>query len=81
MSLICGYNLKSNPSINVTWTNPQGEQVLNSERCTMDDGPEVVQLNISNVTKNDNGMWRCSMQMLDMNQNFNIDINLSVLGI
>lgn len=47
----------------------------------MDDGPEVVQLNISNVTKNDNGMWRCSMQMLDMNQNFNIDINLSVQGI
>ena len=65
----------------MTWTNPQGERVLNSERYTMDDGPEVVQLNISNVTKNDNGMWRCSMQMLDMNQNFNIDINLSVLGI
>lgn len=78
VSLICGYNLKSNPFTNVTWSNPSEERVLNSGRYTMDDGPEVVQLNISDVTKSDSGTWRCSMQMLEEEKI--IDISLSVLG-
>ena len=81
MSLICGYNLKSNPSTNVTWSNPRGESVHNSGRYMIDDGPEVVQLNIRSVTKSDGGTWRCSLQMLDIDQEENIfDITLSTLG-
>lgn len=83
VSLICGYNLKSNPSTNVTWSNPKGEKVPNSERYMMADGPEVVQLNIRNVTESDSGTWKCSMPQLPHKDQeemvFNI-INLSVLG-
>lgn len=83
VSLICGYNLKSNPPSSVTWSNPRGERVLNSEKYSMDDGPEVVQLNISNVTESDGGTWKCSLQILDkdVDQKENMfNISLSVLG-
>ncbi len=77
MSIICGYNLKSHPSATISWTDPRGKEVTNSERYTLDDGPNVIQLNISNVTESDNGMWKC---LLNKDQEEKT-INLSVLGI
>ena len=59
MSLICGYKLRSNPQAQITWTNPSENIVQNGERYILDDGPEVVRLNISSANKSDGGKWRC----------------------
>ena len=61
--LICGYDLKSNPSAIISWTNPNGEPVMSDERFTMNNGLEEVSLEIANVGKDDNGTWNCTVDM------------------
>ena len=61
--LICGYDLKSNPSAIVSWTNPDGEPVMNGERFTMSNGLEEVSLKIANIGKDDNGTWNCTVEL------------------
>ena len=63
MRLICGYDLKSNPSAIVSWINPDGEPITISERFTMNNGPEEVSLKIANVDKDDNGTWTCTVEV------------------
>lgn len=60
VSLICGYNLDSNPSVNITWTNPQRKVVHNSDRYILDNGPDIVRLNITNTSGDDHGTWTCN---------------------
>ncbi len=59
MSLICGYNLNSNPPANITWMDPQKKPVEASSLFVLDDGPTVVRLNISSARNSDNGTWIC----------------------
>ncbi len=66
VSLICGYNLDSNPPVNITWTDPQGNVVQNSDRYILDNGPEIVRLNITNTSNNDNGTWKCNSAKFEM---------------
>ena len=81
MSLICGYNLESNPSATVTWTNPKREEVHNIEGYIIDEGPEVVRLNISKATESDSGVWTCSvLQHFDKEQEETFNVTLGVLG-
>ena len=63
VSLICGHDLKSNPSAIIRWTNPKGEPITSSERYTMNNGPEEVSLEIANVGKDDNGTWTCTVEV------------------
>lgn len=91
VSLVCGYNLDSNPPAIITWTDPKGDRVVNNGRYILDDGPKVVQLNISTTSKSDSGIWVCSVlvnkHVLDKDQ-INIqeemttkfNISLEVLG-
>ena len=60
VSLICGYKLDSYPPVNITWTDPKGNVILNSDRYIQDNGPEIVRLNITNTSKHDNGRWTCN---------------------
>ena len=60
VSLICGYNLDSNAPVNITWTNPQGNVIHNSDRYIYDNGPEIVRLNITSTSNDDGGTWMCS---------------------
>ena len=62
MSLICGYNLDSNPKAAITWTDPQWKPVKASNLIILDDGPMVVRLNISNASNSDNGTWTCTVE-------------------
>ena len=66
ISLICGYNLESNPQPQITWTKPsgKGEDLLSDNRYSRSDGPEVVSLNITSVNKHDNGTWRCTVELV-----------------
>lgn len=61
VSLVCGYNVASNPPAIISWSDPQGKPVENSDIYTIDKGPEVVRLNISNATRENNGTWKCSL--------------------
>ena len=80
MSLICGFNLDSNPLSTVIWTDPENRQILESHsRYTLDDGPEVVLLNISETMEADTGMWQCSVKYEDQNV-VTFNITLKVLG-
>ena len=36
---------------------------MSSKNYTLDNGPVVVQLNISNVSKSDSGTWKCSIKV------------------
>lgn len=65
VSLVCGYNLHSNPSATITWTNPQGKSVTSGDTYTLDNGPEVVQLNITNTSRSDCGKWACTVKVED----------------
>ena len=63
MSLTCGRDLEFNPSVIIRWTNPNGEPVTNSERYTMNNGPDEVSLEIANVDKDDNGTWTWTVEV------------------
>ena len=63
VSLVCGYNLIGNPSAVISWTNPQNKQVNNSGRYQVDNGPKVVQLNITEASKSDGGTWKCTVKV------------------
>ena len=62
--MVCGHGLDSNPRAAITWTNPQGEVVpANSDGYIMNNGPAVVQLNITRVEKSDKGKWMCKVEV------------------
>ena len=74
VSLTCGYNLDSNPPVNISWTDPHGNVIHNSDWYIQDNGPEIVRLNVTNVTNNDNGTWKCNYG------NANFELTLIVVG-
>ena len=57
-SLVCGTGLDSNPQATITWTAPDGTAVVDNARYNLDNGPEVVQLNITHTFLSDTGIWR-----------------------
>lgn len=93
VSLICGYDLDSNPQAIITWTDPRGNKVTDNDQYLADDGPEVVQLDITRASISDSGMWRCSVNVISTysfswlknisdvyNRTQEVEINLSVVG-
>ena len=71
VSLVCGYNLIANPSPEVSWTDPQNKQVANGSRYVMENGPEVVRLNIVKASESDNGTWSCTVNVNGSYDSFN----------
>jgi hypothetical protein len=62
ISLICGYNLDSNPAaVNITWIDPLQEPVTNNSNYHQHDGPELVQLNIFRASASHSGIWKCNI--------------------
>ena len=83
VSLVCGYNLGSEPLASVTWTDPQGNVVTNSDLYAIDNGPSVVRLNITSTNKIHNGTWKCNITVTYADGSVNetvIDIPLVVHG-
>lgn len=62
-SLVCGYQLHSNPPANITWLYPNGSTVENSDRIIRDNGPDLVQLNITDTSVSDGGNWTCRIEV------------------
>ena len=63
VSLVCGYQLRSNPPAIITWLYPNGSTVENSDRIIMDSGSELVQLNVTNTSSSDSGTWTCRIEV------------------
>ena len=63
-TLVCGTNLTGNPEPTVQWMDNNNTEVRrNDSRFVFDDGPEIVSLSIFNVTVEDDGIWRCVVQV------------------
>ena len=65
VSLICGYQLQSNPVAEITWIDPEGNTVRNSDRITMENGNNVIKLTISHTRLSDSGKWTCNVTVTD----------------
>ena len=60
LSLVCGTSLDSNPKATVTWTAPDGTAiVVENARYRLDNGPNIVRLNFTQVFSDDIGVWGC----------------------
>ena len=60
-SLVCGTGLDSNPQATITWTAPDGTIIADNARYDLDNGPEIIQLNITRTVLSDAGVWRCDV--------------------
>ena len=80
VSLVCGYNLVSNPSATVTWRDPQNKQVTKNDRYLVDDGRRVVQLNITKASKSDSGTWTCTVNVTSPYDSFDLVTDRSLVN-
>lgn len=70
VSLICGYNLKSNPQATIVWTDPSGNTINDSDNIILEDGPEVIQIHIKRAHPKHNGTWKCSLHQENKDKSF-----------
>ena len=61
ISLVCGTGLDSNPRATITWTAPDGTTIVENVQYRLDNGPNIVRLNFTQVFSNDIGMWGCDV--------------------
>ena len=59
LSLVCGTGLDSNPQPTITWTDPDGITIADNAQYHLDNGPNVVRLNFTQVFSSDIGVWGC----------------------
>ena len=64
LSLVCGTGLDSNPQATITWTAPDGTTIMDKTRYDLENGPDIVRLNITNTTSSDAGIWRCNVMVM-----------------
>lgn len=60
-SLICGRDLVSNPQATITWIDPRGTKIKENARYDLEQGPDIVRLNVSQTIQSDNGVWICEL--------------------
>ena len=82
VTLICGTNLTGNPEPTIQWIDNNNTEVNRSDsRFVFGDGPEIVSLTIYNVTVEDEGVWRCSVQVENITDaDIEHNITLTVVG-
>ena len=60
---MCGTGLDSNPPANITWTAPDGITIVDNARYGIENGPEIVRLNVTQTILSDNGVWTCNIKV------------------
>ena len=50
LSFVCGIGLDSNPRATITWTAPDGTTVADNARYVLENGPDIVRVNFTNVS-------------------------------
>ena len=85
LSLVCGTGLDSNPPASTTWIAPDGTMIVNNARYDLENGPDVVRLNISHTRLDDAGMWICDIRVLSeryiVNNGHLVLQNSTVIGV
>jgi hypothetical protein len=78
-SLVCGTGLDSNPQATITWTAPNGTTItVNNDRFNLENGPDIVRLNLSRTLLGDAGMWRCNIRTESESDEYQVDNNIFV---
>ena len=81
VSLVCGYNLDSNPPAVVTWRDPWGRLVTSNNLYTVDHGPDVLKLDIASANREHEGVWTCNVIVNgSVGTSLSRQVNLRVLG-
>ena len=62
VSLVCGTGLDSNPQATITWMAPDGTRIMKNARFNLENGPDIVRLNLSLTILSDAGIWRCDIR-------------------
>ena len=83
-SLLCGTGLDSNPQATITWTGPDGAMIMDNNRFTLENGPDVVRLTVSRTLLSDAGVWRCDIRTESdqyvVNNGILTQANISAIG-
>ena len=68
ISLVCGYNLQSNPPAKITWIDPSGNTI--DSKHLKSDRLDLVKLHIEKAQEKDSGIWKCILQHELRNKTF-----------
>ena len=83
-SLVCGTGLDSNPQATIIWVDPDGTIIMDSTRFNLENGPDIVRLNLSRTLLSDTGMWRCDIRTESeqdiVNNGKLVPTNITVIG-
>ena len=85
-SLVCGTGLdRGNPPATITWTAPNGTEIMdNNTRVNIENGPNIVRLNINRTLPSDAGIWRCDIRTESdayvVNNGILVQTNITVIG-
>ena len=61
LSLVCSRGLDSNPEASITWTAPDATTVVDNARYDLENGRDVVRLNVTHTILSDTGTWTCEV--------------------
>ena len=84
-SLICGTGLdRGNPQATITWTAPNGTEIMDNNRVNIENGPNIVRLNLNRTLLSDTGMWRCDIRTESdvhvVNNGILVQTNVTAIG-
>ena len=77
-SLVCGTGLDSNPQATITWTAPDGTIIVENDRFNIENGPDIVRLNLTHTLLSDAGMWKCQIRTESESDEYLVDNNIFV---
>ena len=63
---MCGTGLDSSQAT-ITWTAPDGTTIMNNARYNLEDGSDIVRLNVTDAVMSDTGVWRCVVNTISEN--------------
>jgi hypothetical protein len=84
-SLVCGAGLdRGNPEATITWTDPDGARVVDDNSFNLENGPDIVRLNLNRTLLSDAGIWRCDIRINSeryiVNNGRLVQINSTMVG-
>ena len=84
VSLVCGTGMDSNPQATITWIAPDRTTITDNARFNLENGPDIVRLNLSRTLLGDAGIWRCDIRTKSdqyiTNNGSLVRTNITVIG-
>ena len=80
LSLVCGKGLDSNPQATITWSDPDGNVVMDNARYDLENGPDIVRLDFNRIIMSDSGLWLCEVIVRSQRNALDSEGNLVLVG-